>query len=175
MSVVTPDIQKTIFACLMHAHIINAENPGSYQDTINKVFPANNLPAIITPEDPPSKRILKSMMADPQKEAETTAATQQVQEQHMEAETSTQAKKTEEPTKPKCKRKVKERKELLNSSSISSNDIGLKIYSADSRGWPEGKISEESLIKGIEEGTYMYPYTNTALKEGEVMMKIVFN
>lgn len=115
------------------------------------------------------------MMADPQKEAETTTATQQVQEQHMEAETSTQAKKTEEPTKPKCKRKVKERKELLNSSSISSNDIGLKIYSADSRGWPEGKISKESLIKGIEEGTYKYTYTNTALKEGEVMMKIVFN
>lgn len=58
LCVVTPDIQKNIFACLMHAHIINAEKPGSFQDTINKVFPGNNLPAIIIPEDPPSKNII---------------------------------------------------------------------------------------------------------------------
>lgn len=61
MSAVIPDIQRTIYPCLKYAHIINAEIPGTYQETINKVFSAINLTPIIIPEDPPSRRILEAM------------------------------------------------------------------------------------------------------------------
>lgn len=187
MSAVTPDIQKTIFACLMHAHIINAEKPGSYQDTINKVFPANGLPAIVIPEDPPSKSIMQSLMSSTQKEVGKTSseAQQRDQGERMEdepathskkpEESATHSKKTEESTKHKSKSKEKKRKELLNSSSISSSDIGLKIYSASSRGWPEGKITKENLIKGIDENIYKWTFTNKALKDDDVLGKIIFN
>lgn len=176
LSAITPNIQKTIFACLMHAHIINAEMPGSYQDTINKVFPANNLPPIVIPEDPPSKRIVQSLMSNKEKEPERpTNTAQQTQADQMETESSSSTKKTEESTKPKCKNKEKKRKEMLNSSSITSADIGLKIYTAESQGWPESKITKEKLIKGIEDNIYKWTYTNNALKEDEVWRKIVFN
>lgn len=93
----------------------------------------------------------------------------------METESTTLTKKKDESTKSKCKSKEKKRKEILNSSSISSQDIGLKIYSALSRGWPEGKITKENLISGIESQTYKWTYTNQALTEEDVMRKLVFN
>lgn len=97
MSAVTQDVQKTIFACLMHAHIINAEKPGAYQDTINKVFPANNLAAIIIPEAlfnqccPAKKKNQKYPRPH---------TSQQTQVNQVETELTTHTKKTEDSTKP---------------------------------------------------------------------------
>ena len=43
---------------MAHAHHLNAANPGTFNEELQKLFKANNLPTINIPTDPPSKDIL---------------------------------------------------------------------------------------------------------------------
>lgn len=54
------------------------------------------------------------------------------------------------------------------------NDIGLKIYTTKSKGWPEVPLRKNSLLRGIEEKTIKWTYTDPRIKEKEIMEKFVF-
>ena len=57
-TVIEKDTTTKIMSCMMHAHLINAVNPGTYNTELNRTLKLNNLPTINLPNDPPSKEIM---------------------------------------------------------------------------------------------------------------------
>ncbi len=53
-----------MIACMMHAHLINAANPGTYNSEFNRALKLNNLPPVILPDNPPSLKILNLSKED---------------------------------------------------------------------------------------------------------------
>ncbi len=47
-----------ILTCMIHAHLLNIANPGSYGKELNSTLKANNLPGIIVPTNPDSSKII---------------------------------------------------------------------------------------------------------------------
>lgn len=52
----------TMLFCLYSAHLMNAANPGSFQDQLDFLTSANNLPRLIGPQNPPSADIIHSIL-----------------------------------------------------------------------------------------------------------------
>ncbi len=63
-SVTRVDMLK-INICIVHAHYRNMEKPGSYEEELNKIFTVNNLPNIIIPETPDSRKALRIAVTQP--------------------------------------------------------------------------------------------------------------
>lgn len=80
----------------------------------------------------------------------------------------------EESVKPKTKETDKGTKRSIKVRTVSSKQIGLKIYTAKSKGWPR-VITKGRILEGIEDGTYKWSYQHTELNEHEVMGKLIFN
>ncbi len=57
-SIINQETATKIMACMLHAHLINTANPGSYNDEFNRALELNNLPKINLPNNPPSSLIL---------------------------------------------------------------------------------------------------------------------
>ncbi|KAK4328010.1 hypothetical protein Pmani_001484 [Petrolisthes manimaculis] len=53
----------TILFCLYSAHLMNAAIPGSYQDHLDFLTKANNLPRLIGPQNSPSSDIINSILS----------------------------------------------------------------------------------------------------------------
>lgn len=52
----------TMLFCLYSAHLMNAANPGSFQEHLDYLTKANNLPRLIGPQNPPSSDIINSIL-----------------------------------------------------------------------------------------------------------------
>lgn len=59
------DTSTKILACMIHAHLVNIAEPGSYQNELNKVLDANSLPTIIIPDTPNSREIINLNISPP--------------------------------------------------------------------------------------------------------------
>ena len=72
---VEQDTAKKILSCMMHAHLMNSVEPGTYNDELNRALKLNNLPLIILPSNSPSKKIpnLNDNQHDPQGHQTTKA------------------------------------------------------------------------------------------------------
>ena len=64
-----------IMICMMHDHLINIANPGTYAIELYKMMKANGLPNTIIPENPPYKRIY-NMQGHPTKPPDTRTISQ---------------------------------------------------------------------------------------------------
>lgn len=110
---IKPDIHTKIFTCIMHAHVVNIANPGSYEEELKKMLKMNNLITIKAPSNPPSAKILNINL-----EAETTET--------LEEEDEGEIIKKEAHT-----RNNKEniyRQEETRHEQIKAKEIGLTIY-----------------------------------------------
>lgn len=92
----------TILACIIHAHIINSSAPGTYNATLKDMFARNNLPAVEFPTNPPSGKILGTMMGSNvtlfnQQEMQTDTATYETESDNesISSERSNKRKRTE--------------------------------------------------------------------------------
>lgn len=54
-----PDAANRILVCLLQAHLMNVADSGSFQDVLNHWLEANNLPAMIAPDNPASNKLLR--------------------------------------------------------------------------------------------------------------------
>ena len=62
---ITREDTLLINICVSHAHYVNASNPGSYEEELNRILTANKLPNVKIPSTPDSRKIL-STIANPQ-------------------------------------------------------------------------------------------------------------
>ncbi len=72
----TPNITKEdtlkIQMCFVHAHCKNTENPGSYEEELNKILNINSLPCIKIPEIPNSQNVFS---LPPEQQTQNTTGT----------------------------------------------------------------------------------------------------
>lgn len=52
------DMPAKMLSCMLHAHLMNVGNPGTYEKVLTQTLTLNNLPAIKIPEVPQSAKIL---------------------------------------------------------------------------------------------------------------------
>ena len=184
----TASTHITIIQCMYQAHMENITDPGSYEKTVNLMFEANNLPPLKVPFVPKSE-LLITKLTDAMNSSTKTATqpkTTRAQEEQAQAqatqmeitlETQTES-ELETDTERKIQRKKCKKQERRNKqksqTKTKGTEVGLKIITAKSKGWPEVPLRKESLIKGIEDKTIKWTYTDPTFKEKEVEEKIVF-
>ena len=185
----TASTHVTIIQCMYQAHMENITNPGSYEKTVNIMFAANNLPPLKVPFVPNSELLITKLTdamnnstggvktqptsrQDQQETAQAQAsAVEQIQEHQIESEMETDAGKRSEQHRCKKQERKEKRKSL---TKIKGTEVGLQILTAKSTGWPEVPPRKQSLVKGIEEKSIKWTYTDPTFKEKEVWEKFVF-
>lgn len=150
-----------IYSCMIHAHLMNVVEPGSYEKELNATLKENKLPQIKIPKTPNSSKLL-SLLADTEKLSlmeteELLTDTQTDQQQNViTLDTHTQQVSTKQKTQTNTKKQ------------LDSDEIELKIITRESQGWPED-ITMGHLIKGIEDGTYKFTYNEPTMESHEVI------
>lgn len=76
------------------------------------------------------------------------------------------------PGQSKWKRHQEKRRKSL--TKTVGTDTGLKVYTPKSKGWAEVPLRNNSLLRGIEEKEIKWTYTDSTIKEKDVMEKFVF-
>lgn len=146
---------------MIHAHLMNVVEPGSYEKELNATLKENKLPQIKIPKTPNSSKLL-SLLADTEKLSlmeteELLTDTQTDQQQNVTTlDTHTQQVSTKQKTQTNTKKQ------------LDSDEIELKIITRESQGWPKN-ITMGHLIKGIEDGTYKYTYNEPTMESHEVI------
>lgn len=157
-----------MIACMMHAHLINAINPGSYNSELNRALKLNNLPPVNLPDNPPSQKIL-----DLTKDNQTPTPNENTQ--------NTSNNTTQDNTNPPQHTEHTEQedisqKEMPPLEKISGEAIGLQIITKKSEGWPkEQTFSLHRLKVGIDNGLYKFRYRNPTYTEEEILLYILNN
>lgn len=63
---------------MLYAHFPSMANPGTFNQGLNKVLKLNNLPEIVTPDNPPSTKIITSLAeSEPNKDDSINTNNQQ--------------------------------------------------------------------------------------------------
>lgn len=141
-----------IYSSLIHAHMMNVINPGSFESELNATLEINNLPTIKIPRVPNSAKLLATIS---NLESKTDGM------DTSEDQASRQAEYSPTPEEPIPQPNIISKK-------LHSKDIELEIITKVSNGWPEN-INLSQLTSGIEREIYKYTYNEKMLKPEEVI------
>lgn len=154
-----------IYTCMIHAHIVNIAEPGSYEKELNATLKANNLPMIKIPNNPPSSKFLNKLsQLETTRHKEDSPAEEHDDEEESEnetvdveshEETATTSHSNTQETKSK-RRKMK------------GKDLGLIIHTSRSEGWPANLVKQQ-LIQGINEKKYKVTFSENLVEEKEIL------
>ena len=145
---------------MIHAHIINIAESGSYEKELNCILKANNLPTIKVPSNPPSAKFI-SKLARVEK-------TQQNEETPQEEADNTTEIDTEEETASQNNPQVKTQQKRR----MKGKDLGLIIHTSKSTGWPQS-LAKQELIQGIEQKKYKVTYSENLVEKEEILDLII--
>lgn len=170
-STVTSDDLLKINVCILHAHYRNIENPGSYENELNKILKLNNLPTVKVPETPNSSRIFNATA--PATVATATPATQKkpVPPPRTERLPATQG-ETGARSKANTAEDTLEQMENEILDQYEGKDLGIQIYVSEEVGWPQGNFNERDLIMGINKNIYKWTYTTKEIEEDQIIRMI---
>lgn len=168
---ITTEIHLTIFTCMLHAHFVNIANPGTYSTVLNKTLKLNDLPEIKIPDDPPSEQIIGAFSNE-----EKTSPPENQENQEMEVtNTKENEAQREELSKPARETKTTKQKKEKQTKATKGTDIGLKVYTPRTTGWPKGELTTKALVKGIQDNKYKFTYLDNELEEEDIINMINHN
>lgn len=121
------------------------------------------------------QRTKHEQQKQPQKRVEKSGEKPDKEQQSVKPKHSEQGRKEEDSAKPKSKETEKSITRSIKVRTVTSKEIGLKVYTPKSRGWPKGTLTKGMILKGIEDGSYKWSYNHGELNEQEVMGKFIFN
>ena len=61
LNLIDPTMCTKIMTCLIHAHMVNLGNPGTFNEELKEIFHRNNIPQLEFPSNPPSHKIMGIM------------------------------------------------------------------------------------------------------------------
>lgn len=178
-----------ILISIMHAHILNLTNPGTYQIELNTMLQKNNLPTMWFPENPDSGKLLGATFtetaetpANPQSQSNTEdieqAAhdTQTPQQYNRDPRLGGREQKHETRTRQRSRsnnipRAEQETPQEAFSTPTESTyperaeDIGLKICVTGKHIMPTQNPHIEYIRQHIQKGEFKWTYTNTRFGE----------
>ncbi|MPC84372.1 hypothetical protein E2C01_079110 [Portunus trituberculatus] len=164
------DTATKILTCILHSHMHNIANPGSYNDELNKLLKLNNLPSIILPPNPPSKSIMNPKADHEIITKEVQVANEPEEETEIE-EIEEEAEETLLSTQATGKLKLPQ---PTPSPKIQGKNIGLKLITKRTAGWPED-LDPAELKNDIKKGIYKFTYTSTAYSDEEILSLIAMD
>lgn len=182
--------QAKTYSCMLFALFLDSANPGTFQEELDNMFEKNNLPKIKITKNPPSNTILGLQNKENEEEKEkdknenaieqaTTSITKTKEEKKIAEKERSKATKTK-TSKTSTKEKEETEEELDSSTEtmpdleqVPAEALGLQLVTKKSSGWPTNLTIQE-IIKGIENNTYKWTYTNKEIPE-EIMYKMLKN
>lgn len=178
------DKHDRMYMCMMHTHFKNSKNPGTYEQELNKMLTANNLPTLKVPEDPPSLDILTAINRETEhKETEKEIkGNKRAREEESESDQSNEninimeasvlSEETAVACKPKTTQKVNQSlsmERVKNKTNPQSGlEIELMIAAKKSEGLPKG-LSRKNIIKCIEGKKLKYTYEKDCIEEEDLL------
>ncbi|MPC40777.1 hypothetical protein E2C01_034345 [Portunus trituberculatus] len=132
------DTFSKIFTCVIHAHMQNNTNPGSYETELNKTLKLNKLPEIKIASNPDSHKIITSISTYNSNSAcaEPTTSNNPTITNEEDGDISIDEDNIS----------VNEEKELEppatstpNESKIQASNLGFTIFTSETTGWPPKK------------------------------------
>lgn len=73
---------------------------------------------------------------------------------------------------PEAEQKEEENREIVitqEEQTLEEKEIGLKIFTSRTTGWPKTTITPKHITEGIRKGTYKYTYTYPNIDENEML------
>ena len=159
-----------ILTSIIHAHLTNIANPGTYNTELNKVFALNNLPNVNLPDNPPSKKII-SLAVAAQDIGNTNQAEKNTEEEEKEREEGMKEAEEEEMKETEGEEEevdVETVEKTAPTNKISGRAIGLHIITKSSTGWPKKTLFHKNIIEGIHTGKYKFIYTDSNFEEEQI-------
>ena len=171
--VIKDESATTILTCIIHAHVINMANPGTYNEELNKVLKMNNLPTVNFPKNPPSNKFLASAanvnLGNQEEEKDKNDdEVGKEKDTNKEAKTTVEKEREEEEEESEMEEDV-EVVDTQQGKQMSGRTIGLQIITKKSTGWPKGTLFLKDIVEGIDNGKYKFVYTDADYEEDEVL------
>lgn len=139
---------------MIHAHIMNITDQGSYEKELNATLSANNRPCFKIPNTSNSNLPIKILTQEEGASAEPGQATKS-------AQVNAKSSNATEAATPSTK-------QADSKSKLIGKDIQLKIYTPESSEWPEHTTSRD-LAGRMKENKVKFTYCDQALKEKEIV------
>lgn len=156
-----------IMTCMLHAHMMNIIQLGSYNVESNRLLKANNLPSVVLPDNPPSQELINTSQKVPATQEPTiTKPSTSKQNQQAEPEESTEEETSDESETDEGTQSHTETPAL---KPIKGEDIGLQIYAKQSEPFPKKGLDLKKLTTGMLRGTYKWTYTFDKFREEDVL------
>lgn len=167
-----------ILISIMHAHVLNLCNPGTYKTELNKMLIKNDLPAMWFPDDPDSSKLLgatavpttqeeekqqrpaEHRLRDPRLQARSTGESdnEYSEEGDMTTDPTPELETPKHPTYPEAAR-----------------DIGMKIHLTGKNVMPTIDPPLEYILQHIQRGNFKWTYTDNRYQEDLIRQMISLN
>lgn len=177
-----------IMTAVIHAHIMNISNPGTYERELNDMLRLNNLPAVKVPNTPNSSRIFNATatteliqkLKDGNVEERNKDEGNEMESEHTELEGATGGTTQQEILESTTDSnndstseeegsttsedestgaKPKQKKKDNKQTNITEGlDAGITIYVNENDHLPTSKLSLDRIINGIENGRYKWTH-----------------
>lgn len=145
------EMTAKILSCMLHAHLMNVGNPGTYEKVLNQTLTVNNLPPIKIPEVPQSANILNLSIGS---DINTTLGNKMSQARAPEQDNTNQ---------PKMRHQ------------LQGQDIGLQIIASQKEGWPKKELKSHTLRDSLERRKLKWTYTDNTYEEDTIFKLICTN
>lgn len=157
------DMPAKILSCMLHAHLMNVGNPGTYEKVLTQTLTLNNLPAIKIPEVPQSAKILN------------LARTNDINTEPDIGATQLEGKRKDPRLEPQDKRErsrnntsEEESLTIMEDQPETADEIGLKILLTSKSILPTRDPHIEHIVAQINNGEYKWTYTDTRFDDSTV-------
>lgn len=127
MEDIASNVTKMMF-CVVNAHLMNAINPGTYQEQLDYLTASNNLPRMVGPQNPPSADIVNQLLNNT------------IPSQHNTRAPGNEANTTQDDTP--AQEKAPKHTHEDNTTTISSSDSSEDEEENDSEDGKEQQSSE---------------------------------
>lgn len=179
-----------ILISIMHAHVMNLCNPGTYKTELNEMLAENDLPTMWFPENPNSGKLLGAAMNGNMEMDETETSTLDDETQATHSSIKTPVRPSRDPRlqlrhqdnstiqKNKPRSKSRDRRATVTAEETcypeNAQEIGLKIYVTGKTIVPTMDPHIEHVIEQIQSGSYKWTYINSQYDEDLVKQSLIW-
>lgn len=154
-----------ILISIMHAHVMNLCNPGTYESELNKMLEKNKLPSMWFPENPDSSRLLGATYQTQENTINETSCT--------ETNTVTSTPKTRIRSQSRTRNTSEQTMDQYHTPREAeypenAPEIGLKIHLTGKQWVPTKDPHIEYILEQIQHGNFKWTYTDTEYEEDTI-------
>ena len=176
------DMSFKAMVIIIHAHLANIANPGTFGATVKNLLKQNNLPHVNLPDNAPSSEIFKSVSGFPGNDLNVLLPEQNNKINEMDSDSSNADVNVEDSEESDQANEKDNNMEVSEPESDESEHtqtikktpgrkIGLELVAASNDNIPE-QLTPQELIRSITNGRVKYTYSNRHFSD-ETILKYI--